>query len=82
MNDISAGGKIRLGILFVAIVLGVYFLATECFTSLIYHIKHPVGRFQPVTNTMALDTTTGKLCYAFDPIGAGSDRIPLCSNLK
>lgn len=48
------------------------------------HIKpvHPVGRFQPITPNTALDTSTGRLCWSYDPLGNGSDRIPLCSNLK
>lgn len=44
-----------------------------------------VNRFQPVSGApeLALDSKTGRLCYAFDPLpGIGSDRIPLCEKLK
>lgn len=42
----------------------------------------PVGRFQPVSANMALDTKTGQLCYSFDPLGQGSEKIPLCTKLR
>ena len=39
------------------------------------------GRFTPVTPSSALDTRTGRLCWSYEPMG-GSERIPLCKDLK
>jgi hypothetical protein len=43
-----------------------------------------VGRFQIVApgSNAAYDTTTGRMCWLYDPIGDGSPKIPLCQNLK
>ena len=46
--------------------------------------KPCVGRFQllPTVPNMAVDTKTGVLCFLYDPIGNGSDKIPLRRNLR
>lgn len=42
-----------------------------------------VGRFQIVGagSNAAFDTATGKMCWLYDPLGQGSEKIPLCSSL-
>ena len=40
-----------------------------------------IGRFVPVTPNSAVDSVTGRLCWTYDPIGTGSDLIPLCADL-
>jgi hypothetical protein len=39
------------------------------------------GRFVPVTDNLALDSRTGRLCWSYDPLGPANERIPLCSDL-
>ena len=40
-----------------------------------------VGRFQAITPNTALDTTTGELCWSYDPIG-GNGKIRACKDIK
>jgi hypothetical protein len=42
-----------------------------------------VGRFQIISSgsNAAVDTATGKMCWLYDPLGQGSEKIPLCSSL-
>lgn len=42
-----------------------------------------VGRFQLVApgSNSAYDTVTGQMCWLYDPIGKGSEKIPLCKDI-
>ena len=44
----------------------------------------PVSRFETIIGTpnMALDTVTGQLCYAYDPIGVSDKIVPLCKDIQ
>jgi hypothetical protein len=43
----------------------------------------PIGRFEIIApgSNFAVDTRDGRMCLLYDPIGSGSQNIPLCKDL-
>ena len=76
-------GKISENIIYIASICFVTILLVWIIAFADKKVNRP-GRFETIIGApnMALDTATGQLCYAYDPIGTGSDQIPLCKGIR